>query len=91
MKAYRLVISRHGRLLGQFDSETPWAGEAIRDLLQRLPAGDGYRTELFVAHDERRLLESGPHGLTVLGREPLFQPVTLAALLCGEACLEPVQ
>lgn len=91
MKAYRLVISRHGRLLGQFDSETPWAGEAIRDLLQRLPAGDGYRTELFVAHDERRLLESGPHGLIVLGREPLFQPVTLAALLCGEACPEPVQ
>ena len=35
MNAYRLVISRHGRLLGQFDSETPWAGDAIRDLLAK--------------------------------------------------------
>ncbi|WP_296844060.1 hypothetical protein [Thiobacillus sp.] len=42
MKAYRLVISRHGRLLGQFESETPWADDAIRDLLQRLPVRDGY-------------------------------------------------
>lgn len=50
MKAYRLVISRHGRLLGQFESETPWADDAIRDLLQRLPVRDGYRTELFVAY-----------------------------------------
>lgn len=39
MRAYRLVISRHGRLLGQFESDTPWAEDAIRDLLQRLPGG----------------------------------------------------
>lgn len=41
MKAYRLVISRHGRPLGQFESETPWADESIRDRLQRLSARDG--------------------------------------------------
>lgn len=29
MKAYRLIISRHGRLLGQFESETPWADECV--------------------------------------------------------------
>ena len=76
MTVYRLVIHRHGRLLGQFDSETPWAREAIADLLERLPEQDGYRTELFVAHDERRLLESGPQGLRVVGREPLFEPLS---------------
>ena len=85
MNAYRLVISRHGRLLGQFDSETPWAGDAIRDLLQRLPECYGYRTELFVAREERRLLESGPGGLKLLGREPLFQPLPITALLWASA------
>lgn len=40
MKAYRLVISRHGRLLGQFESEAPWADESNHDLLQRLSARD---------------------------------------------------
>jgi hypothetical protein len=90
MNAYRLVISRHGRLLGQFDSETPWAGDAIRDLLQRLPECDGYRTELFVAREERRLLESGPGGLKLLGREPLFQPLPITALLSGTAPEEPL-
>lgn len=88
MKAYRLVISRHGRLLGQFESETPWADDAIRDLLQRLPARDGYRTELFVAHEERRLLESGPHGLKVLCREPLFQSLPITALFPGDGATE---
>lgn len=89
MKAYRLVISRHGRLLGQFESETPWAEEAVSDLLRRLPAQDGYRTELFVAHDERRLLESGPGGLKILGREPLFQPLPITALRPGNTNPEP--
>lgn len=89
MRAYRLVISRHGRLLGQFESETPWAEDAIRDLLQRLPGRDGYRTERLVAHGERRLLESGPDGLKVLGREPLFQPIPVATLLPDDAIPEP--
>ncbi|MFC4487679.1 cytoplasmic protein [Tepidiphilus baoligensis] len=85
MKIYRIVIFRHGRLLGQFDSETPWAAEAVHDLLQRLPEQEGYRTELFVAHDERRLIESGPGGLRLLGREPLFQPLPLAAVRADES------
>lgn len=89
MKAYRLVISRHGRLLGQFDSDTPWADDAIRDLLQRLPVRDGYRTELFVAYEERRLLESGPHWVKILGREPAFLPLSITALFPGEGVTEP--
>ncbi|WP_249364535.1 cytoplasmic protein [Pseudomonas aeruginosa] len=78
------ILDRH------FDSETPWADEAIRDLLQRLPECDGYHTELFVAREERRLLESGPGGLTVLGREPLSQPLTITALLSGTTPEEPL-
>ena len=81
MTAYRLVIYRHNRLLGQFDSETPWAEDAVRDLLGCLPKQDGYHTELFVAHDERRLLESSPEGLRVVARDPIFEPRPISTLL----------
>ncbi|MFD2112157.1 hypothetical protein [Thiorhodococcus fuscus] len=37
MNAYRLVIYRHGRLLGRFGSETPWAKAAAH--IGELPAG----------------------------------------------------
>lgn len=89
MKTYRLVIFRHGRLLGRFESDTPGAREAMLDLLQRLPEEEGYRTESFVAHDERRLLESGPDGLRVVGRDPIFVPLQLAPRLPDDAPPEP--
>ncbi|MDD3652388.1 cytoplasmic protein [Immundisolibacter sp.] len=77
MKIYRLVIYRHDRLLGHFDSEMPWAETAVGDLLRLLPAQQGYRAELFVARSERRLLESGPQGLRLLSREPAFEPLAV--------------
>lgn len=77
MKTYRLVIYRHDRLLGHFESHTPWSREAARDIAARLSADDGYRLELLVADGERRLLESTPQGLRVLSREPEFKPASL--------------
>ncbi|MEK7694813.1 MAG: cytoplasmic protein [Pseudomonadota bacterium] len=77
MKTYRLNIWRHDRLLGHFDSGTPWAAEAVKDVAGRLGAADGYRLELLVATDERRVLESGPGGVRVLGIEPLFVKTSL--------------
>lgn len=73
MTTYRLDIFRFGRLIGQLQSEAPWAKEAILDVVQRLPEKDGYSTTLLVAHDERRILETGPSGSRVISREPLFE------------------
>ena len=75
MPCYRLFVYRHDKPLGHFDADSVDALDAVRDIAARLPAQDGYRLELAVAHDERRLLESGPDGLRVLAREPLFATV----------------
>lgn len=75
MPHYRLLVHRHDKYLGHFDADTGDALHAGREIAARLPAGDGYRIEWLVAHAERRLLESGPDGLRVLSREPLFKPV----------------
>ncbi len=75
MPHYRLLVHRHDKYLGHFDADTGDALHAIREIATRLSGGDGYRLELLAAHGERRLLESGPDGLRVLGREPLFAPV----------------
>ena len=77
MATHRLVIWRHERLLGHFDSTTPWSEEAVKDIAGHLHASDGYRVQCLVAHSERRLVESGPAGIRVLGIEPDFQPTTL--------------
>ncbi|RFA27330.1 cytoplasmic protein [Alkalilimnicola ehrlichii] len=80
MTAYRLVIWRNDRLLGQFETEVPWAREAIRDMLKRLPTNEGYRVKAFIAHDEQRILASAQAGMKLLGRELIFQELPLARL-----------
>ncbi|MCP8467056.1 cytoplasmic protein [Pseudomonas sp. ZM23] len=79
MQKYRLIIQRHGQLLGHFDSDVPWAREAVRTIVECLGA-QGYDLELRVAEGERRLLESTPEGIRLLGSEPLFRPASLEAL-----------
>lgn len=79
MQKYRLSIHRHGQLLGHFDSDVPWAREAVRSIAGCL--GElGYGLELRVAEGERRLLESTPGGVRLLGCEPLFRPMSLDEL-----------
>lgn len=75
MQTYRLIIRRHDRLLGHFETSAPWAREALDDVLQRLPAIEGYRVEMQVSRGERRLLESSPAGLRLLSVEALFEPL----------------
>lgn len=77
MPTFRLIISQDQQLLGHFESDTPRAQQAIRTIASSLSAA-GYDLELQVAHSERRLLESGPEGLRVISREPLFVAVSLA-------------
>lgn len=79
MQKYRLIIHRHGQLFGYFDSDQPWAREAVRAIAASL-GGQGYELELQVADGERRLLESSPTGIKVLASEPLYRPAALDTL-----------
>lgn len=79
MQTYRLIIRRHNKLLGYFESNTPWALEAVKDIAQRLSDCDGYHLEAQVSEGERRLLESSPDGIRVLSSEQLFKMTTLTA------------
>lgn len=76
MNRYRLMISRDGRLLGHFESATPWAHDAAQEIARCL-AGVDYDLELLVADSERRLLESGPEGVRGLHSEPIFKSIPL--------------
>lgn len=77
MPIYRLNIHRDQKHLGHFESDTPWALEAVHDIAQRLPAAEGYCIEMQVSEGERRYLEVGPGGIRVLGTEHSFRSVTL--------------
>ncbi|KAF0814873.1 hypothetical protein IGB42_00929 [Andreprevotia sp. IGB-42] len=78
MQKYRLIIWRHDEMLGFFETETPRAREAVDQILQHLPSREGFRVEVQTAQGERRILESGPDGLRVLGTETLFKSAALA-------------
>lgn len=80
MNTYRLVIRRHERLLGHFESDTPWSLEAVKDIAARLREGDGYQLELLVADGEKRLLESTPRGIRALSIEKLFKRASIDAI-----------
>ncbi|MBM3116811.1 cytoplasmic protein [Jeongeupia naejangsanensis] len=75
---YRLTVWQHGELLGFFETEAPGAREALATITAQLPAEQGFRTQRLVAYGERRILESGPDGLRLLGAEALFQAAPLA-------------
>ncbi len=76
MNRYRLMINSNDRLLGHFESATPWAHDAAQEIARCLAAA-GYDLELLVADSERRLLESGPDGVRVLHSEPIFKAAIL--------------
>ena len=78
MSTYRLMIYRHGKLLGHFESDTPDAEQAVRDIASRFSAGEGFHLDTLIASGERRLLESTPDGVRLLSREPCFQVVKRA-------------
>ncbi|MGO3741747.1 cytoplasmic protein [Kerstersia sp.] len=73
MQTYRLIIQRHGKLLGHFESAASWSRDAIADIASRLPASDGYQIELQVEDGERRIVESTPAGIRLLAREAFFK------------------
>ncbi len=76
MNRYRLMVRKGARLLGHFESATPWARDAVQDI-SRCLAGAGYDLELLVADGERRLLDCAPDGIRLLASEPLFKRAEL--------------
>lgn len=80
MELYRLEVWCHERLWCRIEAESPWAREAIADLISRLSAGEGYRLELWHAQEERRILSTQGGHIEVLARQPLLQPLALDSL-----------
>lgn len=54
MNRYRLIVHQHNKLLGHFESDTPWVG---------------YDLELLVSSSEQRLPDSRPDGIRGLSSE----------------------
>ncbi|MFY4258195.1 cytoplasmic protein [Achromobacter xylosoxidans] len=75
MLKHRIVIHRHGELLGHFDASARMTRQAVMEIQALFKATDGFRCELRVEAGERRILESGPDGIRVLGSDTLFTPV----------------
>lgn len=74
---HRLIIQRNGRLLGHFDSDTPWAAEAVSEVATQFSTSDGFHLTYQVARDERRIVESSSQGVRVLSVEHLFAAAEL--------------
>jgi len=49
MQTHPLIIWRHGRLLGFFETDAPGARESAEQMLQRLLASEGYRVQVQAA------------------------------------------
>ena len=66
------MVHRDEKLLGHFDSITPWAQEAVQEIADCLSAA-GYGLELMISDSERRILDCGPEGIRVMHSEPIFR------------------
>ncbi|MDR2154052.1 MAG: cytoplasmic protein [Burkholderiaceae bacterium] len=80
MNTYRLMIHQRDRLLGHFESGTPYSEDAIKTIATSLNQCEGYRLELLVACGEKRLVESTSQGVRLLYSELLFKPFSLDEL-----------
>lgn len=79
MTMYKLCLWQNGRLMGDFVSETPWAAEAMELIRQRFPTDEGFSTAVWVAHHEKRVLETTLDGVRLISREPVFETPQAAA------------
>jgi len=75
---YQIQISQHEKALCNVEIvqlQNPKA--ALRDILERFPASEGYRSQVLVAEDEKRILEVSREGIKLLSSIPDFKPVAL--------------
>lgn len=81
MVRYRIRLWHREQLWGDFITEPQQGAAIVQTLLAQWPPELGYRCELARASDERRLLESGPQGIRLLGVEYLFEAMPALASL----------
>lgn len=75
---YQIQLSLHKKALCKIEIvQLQNPEDALHSLLERFPASEGYTSEVFVAEDEKRLLEVTSEGIKVLSCIPDFKPVTL--------------
>ncbi|MBQ0731905.1 MAG: hypothetical protein KBT75_14485 [Oleispira antarctica] len=75
---YQIQISQHEKALCNVEIvqlQNPKA--ALRDILERFPASEGYSSQVLAAEDEKRILEVSREGIKVLSSIPDFKPVAL--------------
>lgn len=80
-REYRVEVSYKGRAWCRIDIDVPWPAEVLNDILQRFPDAREYRLRILVAEAERRIIESGPEGIRLLSRDPLFKPLETGDLI----------
>lgn len=74
MNPYKILLWQNQRLLGQFES-APNTGQELAALIcSRFPTTAGFRTEVLVACDEKRIIESSRQGIRLISREVIYQP-----------------
>lgn len=74
-REYRVELSYEGRAWCRIDIDVPWPAEVLDDIRLRFSEECGYRVRVLVADAERRIVESGPEGIRLLSRNPLFKPL----------------
>lgn len=74
MQTYRILVRRHGRLLGHMDLAAGASAQDRQHIAACFAPEDGYALSLLESAGERRLLESTPAGIRLLVAEPLYRP-----------------
>lgn len=81
MNPLRLIIRQNGREIGHFESSPCCPPEQLLAVARHLMTLPDTELELQQAKGEHRILDSGPHGLSVLSAQVLYETVDLQAWL----------
>ncbi|MCT7361137.1 hypothetical protein [Thalassolituus pacificus] len=74
MSQFKILLWQNQSLLGQFESAANAGHELIQQIRSRFPQEAGFRTEVMVASDEKRIIESSRQGIRLISREVIYQP-----------------
>lgn len=74
MSQFKILLWQNQSLLGQFESAANTGHELIQQIHSRFPQEAGFRTEVMVASDEKRIIESSRQGIRLISREVIYQP-----------------
>ncbi len=74
MSQFKILLWQNQSLLGQFESAANTGHELIQQIRSRFPQEAGFRTEVMVSSDEKRIIESSRQGIRLISREVIYQP-----------------